>query len=251
MQPRERLPVPAGDEIYHFASPYEEDATYLVIAWFAISESASLGIFPLLSALHISKENDPAYFARFFENGFQHFRDEQRHANMWCKALLEFTENHPEVVKRVELPESFLKIMLKSMGKPHSVLEFGVDCLAFEVVMQALYEVLEPRLHYPPLARILQVIIKDEVAHTEFDRGYLPELLTPLSGRLKLRMIFRYWRNLLGVLITVRPMLKALQQHKALNKAEFRTRVAFYARQNGALGSQPVIAGLIARCSLI
>ena len=60
---------------------------------------------------------------------------EQHHANLWCRALLDFVDTYPEVVERVRLPGWYLRIMLRSIGKPHDVLGFTVDCLAFEVVM--------------------------------------------------------------------------------------------------------------------
>lgn len=237
----ERPPAPGLawlEQPYEFASPAEADATYLVIAWFAITESASIGIFPLLSALEISRKQDPGYFARFFEQGFQHFTDEQQHANMWCRALLDFTEKYPEVVRRVELPRQYLKIMLKSIGKPHSVLGFAVDCLAFEVVMQALYEVMQPRMAYPPVAHILKIISRDEVAHTDFGRDYLREVVGPLSTGQRVRVAFRYWRNTLGVLFTIEPMLKAISRYQPLPPGEFRRKLAHYARNTGIIGHQ-------------
>jgi hypothetical protein len=236
----------ANSPPYIFSTPAEADLTYLVIAWFAITESASLGIFPLLSALETARRKEPSYFARFFKNAFQHFNDEQQHANLWCQALLDFTGQYPEVVRRVKLPRQFLKIMLKSIGKPHSVLNFAVDCLAFEVVMQALYDVMEPRLAYPPVRAILQVIIRDEIAHTGFGRGYLAELFELLSTRQRYLIAFRYWGNMLGVLITISPLLKALNRHQALSQAEFWNKVALYSDDTGILGNYRLLPkGLI------
>ena len=172
---------PATIQHYEFANSAEAEATYFVLAWFAITESAALGIFPLLSALNQAQATDPTYFPIFFQEGFQHFRDEQRHANLWCRALLDFTVTYPEVVKQMRLPQGYLKIMLKSIGQSHSVLNFGIDCLAFELVMQALYDVIAPRLHYPPFGPIFQTIARDETAHTAFDRHYVGNLTTQLT----------------------------------------------------------------------
>ncbi len=238
--------VVVSETEYQFASSAEADATYLVMAWFAITESASLGIFPLLAALETSRREDPTYFARFFEHGFQHFTDEQSHANMWCRALLDFTEKYPEVVQRVKLPQQFMKIMLKSIGKPHSVLGFTVDCLAFEVVMQALYGVMQPRLNYPPVKNIIQIISRDESTHTDFGRYHLHELFGDLSAHRKFMVAFRYWRNSLGVLFTIQPLLKQVGQHSPLLPGEFRRQLANYSRNTGILGSRQLIPGLLA-----
>lgn len=239
---------PALETGYEFATQAEADATYLVIAWFAITESASLGIFPLLSALETARQHDPAYFGRFFEQSFQHFTDEQHHANLWCRALLDFTDRYPEVVRRVALPRQYMQIMLKSIGKPHSVLSFSVDCLAFEVVMQALYEVMQPRLTYPPVAKIMQIIMQDEVAHTSFGRTNLKtSLIRPQTRWQKLTVAFRYWRSTSGVLITIGPLLKALSKHRSLAPHEFQHKLALYSRDTGILGSQHLIPNLLSR----
>lgn len=228
----------AEAENYSFSSEAEADATFLVIAWFAVSESAALGIFPLLSALQVSQAGDTGYFSRFFEEGFQHFRDEQRHANLWCRALKDFTERYPRVVKRAKLPFWLLKIMLKSVGKPHSVLNFGIDCLAFETALRAFYEVAQPRLPYPPLQTIFQVIIRDEEAHTDFGINYIFGLEGPLSRRQRLGVAFRFWRQLAGVIITLRPLLTAIDRHQTLPFKDFMARLAFYASQTGIPGSK-------------
>ncbi len=248
MQQRQLSPQSGlAEEPYQFASPAEADATYLVIAWFAITESASLGIFPLLAALETSRRADPTYFARFFKHGFTHFTDEQHHANLWCRALLDFTELYPEVVRRVELPSQYMRIMLKSIGKPHNVLEFSVDCLAFEVVMQTLYDALQPRLSYPPVVSILQVITQDEKIHTAFGRDYLSDLFGPLSRRQQIAIAFRYWRNMLGVLITIQPLLKSTALHRPFLAGEFRRKLAAYSRDTGILGSHKLIPNLLLR----
>ncbi len=247
-QPMVTLPL-TDDNYYRFETAAEADVTYLVIAWFAITESASLGIFPLLSALETTRRDDPGAFNRFFETGFQHFTDEQHHANLWCRALLDFVERYPEVVKRVELPGAYLRIMLKSIGKPHDMLGFSVDCMAFEVVMQALYEVLQSRLVYPPLAHIWQVISRDEVVHTEFGRYSVRWLSQPLSWRQKLGWSLHYWRNTLGVMLTIQPILKALDLYKPLPAGEFKARLAHYCRDTGILGSHRLMPSLLERWS--
>ena len=242
------LPVnrsPWLERPYEFVSPAEADATYLVIAWFAITESASLGIFPLLAALETARKHDPASFGHFFETGFQHFTDEQHHANLWCRALLDFVEQYPQVVQRVQLPTQYLQIMLRSIGKPHDVLSFSVDCLAFEIVMQALYDVLQPRLDYPPLAPIWQVISSDERTHTDYGRQSLGRMTGPLTDWQRWRVAVRYWRNTLGVLITIKPMLEAVERHRPFLPGEFRRRLADYSRDSGVLGSRRLLPALI------
>lgn len=222
---------------YEFANRAEARATYFVIAWFAITESAAVGIFPLLSALNEAHTHDPAYFGQFFEHGFQHFKDEQRHANLWCRALLDFTQTYPEVVKEMKLPQRYLKIMLGSIGKQHSVLQFGTDCLAFELVMQALYDVVAPRLPYPPLQPIFQVITRDEVNHAAFDHGYIENLTVNFSKIKRFRLGFRFWRNTLGVLLTVGPLLTQINAWRPLPRRDFYTRLIFYQRQTVLPGS--------------
>lgn len=216
---------------YEFVSPAEADATYFVLAWFAITELAALGIFPLLSALNHAYEREPAYFGQFFENGFRHFKDEQRHANLWCRALLDFSKTYPEVISRKRLPQRYLKIMLNSVAKPHSVLNFGIDCLAFEVVMQALYDVAAPRLSYPPLRPIFDTISRDEVAHTDFDNNYVAVLTSTASRYQKVLVGIRYWRNTAGVLLTIGPLLDAIDRVQAMPRHDFYQRLAFYQRQ--------------------
>ncbi len=241
----EGLPWP--DQPYQFSSQAEADATYLVIAWFAITEAASLGIFPLLPALETTRrEADPTFFARFFEHGFQHFTDEQNHANLWCRTLMDFTQRYPEVVQRVSLPQRYLKIMLKSIGKPHDVQGFAIDCLAFEVVMQALYEMLAARLVYPPVLHVLEVISRDERDHTLFGRHYLSDLFVPSRGWRRWTLGFRYWRNTLGVTLTVEPMLKAVNRHQPIPAGEFRRKLAHYARNTGLAG-QNLVPNLLLR----
>ena len=227
---------PAITECYEFANSAEADATYFVLAWFAITESAALGIFPLLSALNQAHETDPAYFPQFFQEGFQHFRDEQRHANMWCRALLDFTVIYPDVVKRTRLPQGCLELMLSRISQPHNVLNFGVDCLAFELVMQALYDVITPRLHYPPLVPIFQKIVRDEIDHTAFDRHYVGNLTIKLSVFKNFLVGLRFWRNTVGVLITVGPLLDWLDHWQPLPRRDFYQSLAHYQREAGIFG---------------
>ncbi len=227
---------PVTTEPYEFANSAEAEATYFVLAWFAVTESAALGIFPLLSALNQAHETDPTYFPTFFQEGFQHFRDEQRHANLWCRALLDFTVTYPDVIKQTRLPQGYLKIMLKSIGQPHSVLNFGIDCLAFELIMQALYDVIAPRLHYPPLVPIFETIVRDEIDHTAFDHHYVGNHTTKLSPFKKFRAGLRFWRNTLGVLITVGPLLDLLDLWQPLPRRAFYQRLAHYQRQAGIFG---------------
>jgi len=239
------LQLRADPEIYSFASKAEADATYLVIAWFAITESAALGIFPIHAALGMGHSQGAAYITRFFEQSFRHFRDEQRHANLWCQALLEFAGRYPEVIKRVKLPDWLLGVMLKSVGKPHNVRQFAVDCLAFETVMRAFYDVAHCRLNYPPLQPIFQVIMRDEQKHTDFGQSYIFELEGPLLRRERAGVAFRYWRNLAGVLITIQPLLKALDKHKTLPYQEFSAQVAGYVQETGIAGSHKLVPGLL------
>lgn len=244
IEPETALPTP---ERYMFANAAEAEATYFVLAWFAISESAALGIFPLLDALNRAHDNDPAYFALFFEDGFRHFKDEQRHANLWCRALLDFSQNYPEAVSRMRLPQMMLKVMLRSIGKPHSVLNFGIDCLAFELVMRALYDVVAPRLSYPPLAPIFRVIIADEINHTRFDYTYVKNLTAGLSKFKKFLVAVRFWRNTLGVIWTVGPLLDLLDRYQPLPRREFYQRLAEYQKQVGVPGSNSLIPAMLAK----
>jgi hypothetical protein len=227
---------------YVFSNEAEAAATYLVIAWFAISESAALGIFPILSALETSHKTDPAYLGRFFEHGFQHFRDEQRHSNLWCRALRDFCCYYPEVIRKVELPGWLLQVMLKSVGKPHSVQDFAVDCWAFETVLRAFYDVALPRLKYPPLQPIFQTIMRDEQAHTAFGQDYLFTLNGPLSRRQRTQILLRFWRNLAGVVITIQPLLAALDRYQPLSRQEFSERLSFYAAETNLPGSRKLPA---------
>ncbi len=226
---------------YQFATEAEADVTFLIIAWFAITESAALGIFPLLSALEIAKKDRPEYFGEFFEPGFQHFRDEQQHANMWCRALLDFVRQYPEVVKRVELPRWLLGVTLKNVGKPHSVIDFGVDCLAFELAMRALYDVTAPRLQYPPLAPIFRRIIADEAVHTDFDEAYVKGQIDQLRPFKRAIKISRFWRNLTGVVITLRPLLYALDKHRRMPMREFHQRLNYYVELSGLSKNRKIL----------
>jgi hypothetical protein len=247
VMPRQATVLPSREpEEYNFSSSAEQDATYFVTAWFAVTESASLGIFPLLPALETSA-TDPAYFSRFFERGFIHFKDEQRHANLWCKALHDFTKRYPDSVRRVKLPRTYMRIMLRSIGKPHDVAGFVTDCLAFEVVMQALYDVLTPRLDYPPVRRILEIISRDEEAHTDFGRHHFANLLQPFSAMRRARLAFRFWRNLLGVCITISPMLKAVGKHHPFAPGEFYARLSHYARESEIAGSRTLAPKILAK----
>lgn len=234
-------------EGYQFASEAEADATYLVLAWFAVSESAALGIFPLLPALQMSQKHDPSFLKQFFEPGFKHFRDEQRHANLWCRALLDFSGRYPEVIRRVKLPSWLLKVMLRSVGKPHSIRNFAVDCLAFETVLRAFYEVAQPRLSYPPLQPIFATIIRDEEEHTAFGHDYIFKLAGSLSRLDRALIAFRYWRNLAGVVMTVQPMLAALDRHQPLSFDEFLARLVPYVKETGIAGSRRLVPGLLTR----
>jgi hypothetical protein len=234
----------SNDSPYRFVTEAEADVTFLIIAWFAITESAALGIFPLLSALEIAKKERTEYFGEFFEPGFQHFRDEQQHANMWCRALLDFVKEYPEVVKRVELPHWLLGVTLKNIGKPHSVLDFGVDCLAFELAMRALYDVTAPRLEYPPLAPIFRRIIADEKLHTDFDEGYVKGQINQLAPFKRFLKTGRFWRNLTGVVITLRPLLYALDKHCPMPMNEFHQRLTYYVELSG-MSKNPKILKLL------
>ncbi len=248
MLPRPNLaPASASLENYNFTSEAEAEATYLIIAWFAVTESAALGIFPILPALHQSRTQEVTFLARFFEHGLEHFHDEQRHANLWCKALLDFSQRYPQIVQRVKLPDWQLKIMLGSIGKPHSLKNFAIDCLAFETALRAFYEVARPRLNYPPLLPILRIITKDEEQHTNFGRGYVFELTGPLSRRERTMVAFRYWRNLTGVIITLRPLLNALSRHQFLPPEEFTAHLAQYARTSEMPGYNTRLLHFIAR----
>lgn len=228
---------------YNFSNQAELEATYFVIAWFAVTESASLGIFPIMAALETTAEKDATYFNRFFEHGFQHFTDEQAHANMWCRALQDFVEKYPEVVKQVSLPRWYMNIMLKSIGKPHDVAGFVIDCLAFEVVMQALYEVMSPRLNYPPVRQIVETILRDESAHTDFGRHHITTLVKP-RGWQRFKLSFRFWRNMLGVYVTIRPLLKMLDKYRPLAKGEFVDPLSKYA-EDTSLHGQFLLPALI------
>lgn len=222
---------------YQFASETEADVSYQLISWFAVTESAAIGIFPLLSALEIARKERPEFFGEFFGSGFRHFRDEQQHANLWCHALLQFVEHYPEVVKRVKITDWRIKIMLGSIGKQHSVVDFGIDCLAFELIMQAFYDVAQPRLHYPAFAPIFQRITRDEVEHTAYDQGYFANLLKNMSRRQRMFKIARFWRNLTGVLITMKPVFEAINRLQPLPAAEFSERLTYYLSQTDLPGN--------------
>ena len=232
---------------YVFASPAEADITYLIIAWFAVTESAALGIFPIHATIQTARTRGAGYIASFFEHGLEHFRDEQAHSNMWCRALLDFSRHYPDVVERVQLPGWQTRIMLSQIGKPHSVLDFSIDCLAFEVVMRALYDVTAPRLDYPPIKPIFARITADEANHTEFDRAYITGLLGELRGLARLRVGWRFWRNTGGVLITVQPLLAALHRYKPLARGEFAHAFARYVAEADIPGGETLAPRLIAR----
>ncbi len=223
--------------LYQFASQIEAEVSYQVLAWFAVTESAAIGIFPLLSALEIARKENPEFFGEFFGPGFRHFRDEQQHANLWCRALLDFVENYPEVVKRVKVPDWRIKIMLGSIGKQHSVVDFGIDCLAFELIMQAFYDVAHPRLNYPAFAPIFQRVTRDEAEHTAYDQGYFANLMKNLPRHQRMLKIARFWRNLAGVLITMKPIFEAINRLQPLPASEFSERLTHYLSQTDLPGN--------------
>lgn len=99
---------------FQFETEAEADATCLLITWFAIVESAALGVLPVLPALDIARERDDlGYLEAFFSHGLRHLKDEQMHANIWCKALLDFSRAYPDVIKRARLPGWLMKSMLR------------------------------------------------------------------------------------------------------------------------------------------
>ncbi len=240
-------PAQAAEPEYIFSNPVEADVTYLIIAWFAVTESAALGIFPILPALQLGRSEGVPALHQFFKEGMQHFRDEQRHANMWCRALQDFAERYPEVVSRVAMPEWLLKIMLKSIGKPHNLRNFAIDCLAFETVMRAFYDVAYPRLHYPPILPIFRTIMKDEQDHTNFGHNYIFKDNQKLSRRESWGIAFRYWRNVAGVLITVQPLIKALNRLEFLPYRQFSAPLALYIKETGIAGSQGFIPAFLSQ----
>jgi hypothetical protein len=239
------IPTANINSVYKFESNAEADATFLVIAYFAVTESASLGIFPLLSVLEISRKQGTPAMLRFFEHGIQHFTDEQHHATLWCGILQDFARQYPEVVERVNLPNALMKVMLKSIGKPHTVTTFTLDCLAFETVMKAFYDVAYPRLSYPPLAPMFRLIMADEVAHTGNGETYLHQTLKRNRGWQYTRLIIRFWRNIAGVLITLLPLLDKLNRLQPGIKPEFKEALISHVQQVDLAGCRKLVPSLI------
>lgn len=232
---------------YRFESAAEAEATFLVIAYFAITESASLGIFPLLSVLKTARQEGSTSLLRFFEHGIRHFSDEQHHANLWCAILQDFVQQYPEVVERVKLPEALMKVMLKSIGKPHTITTFTLDCLAFEIVMQAFYDVALPRLSYPPLAPMFRLIIADEVAHTDNGEDYLHELMAKSPVWKRASLVVRFWKNIFGVIITLLALLNALNRLQPGIKTDFKRALINYLQKVNLPGCQKFMPDLIAK----
>ncbi|WP_437605175.1 hypothetical protein WMF20_28865 [Sorangium sp. So ce834] len=231
---------------FGFESDAEADATCLLITWFAVVESAALGVLPVLPALDLARERgDLRYLDSFFAHGLKHLRDEQAHANLWCEALLDFTRAYPDVVERARLPGWLMKSMLRRVAVPHDVLEFAVDCLAFEVVMSAFYEIAAPRLSYPPLGPVFRRLAIDERAHTAYDRAYLEGYLSRSSLPAHLRAISRYWWHTAGVLATVVPLLRALDRHRPLPRGAFRRRLAAHIQGSGMPGCRRIAPALL------
>jgi hypothetical protein len=235
------------DKTYRFGSKEEADATYLVIAYFTVTEAASLGIFPLLSVLNTSRKQGTATMLRFFEHGIQHFTDEQHHANLWCGILQDFARHYPDVVERVSLPEALLKVMLKSIGKPHTVTTFTLDCLAFETVMKAFYDVAYHRLSYPPLAPMFRLIMADEVAHTANGEQYLHETIHQHGSWRRGWLVFRFWRNLAGVVVTLLPLLNALNRLQPGIKREFKQTLIAHVQKVDFPGCKELAPKIIVR----
>lgn len=231
---------------FAFESEAEADATCLLITWFAIVESAALGVLPVLPALDLARERDDlGYLESFFAHGIRHLKDEQMHANLWCKALLDFSRAYPDVVKRARLPGWLMKMMLRKVAVPHGVLEFAVDCLAFEVVMSAFYKVAAPRLSYPPLEPVFRRLASDEEAHTAYDLAYLEGFFARSSRSAHLRATARYWWHTAGVLATVVPLLRALDRHKPLPRGSFRKALAAHIQESGMPGCRRLVPALL------
>lgn len=241
----ENAPVDAPMS-FTFATEAEADATCLLITWFAVVESAALGVLPVLPALDLAlARGDLGYLEAFFAHGLRHLKDEQAHANLWCKALLDFTRAYPEVVARARLPGWLMKSMLRRVAVPHDVLEFAVDCLAFEVVMSAFYEIAAPRLSYPPLEPVFRRLAVDEEAHTAYDRAYLDGFFARSRLPSYVRATARYWWHTAGVLATVVPLLRALDRHRRLPRGAFRRALVAHLHDAGMPGCRRVAPALL------